>query len=308
MTVINVIVESVHTIYRVIANTPTLMKYYQRIKQTHTLSTNHSSQAANGKMSVHPIVQLQTDIGNAATSRLITSQSQHPIQAKPLFSGLSSELNSDLRSNDAAGERMPTVVRQKMEVAFGTDFSNIRIHQGTEAPSIGAAAYTRGEHIHFAPGKYDPKSDLGQQLLGHELTHVMQQRAGKVAMSPNQDVSINTDTQLESEADKLGMKAAQGEPVQVISKGAEATNNSTQVIQCSPLKNLRYWLGRNIGLGIGASGRRGVADRNQANQVNPGFQITPALLNTAALAQQLIYTDDPNNFRMDGPLPRRYSM
>ena len=65
---------------------------------------------------------------------------------------------------------------QGMESSFGTDFSSIRVHpDSSKAPEVGALAYTQGTDIHFAPGQFKPETSAGQQLLGHELTHVIQQ-------------------------------------------------------------------------------------------------------------------------------------
>jgi hypothetical protein len=115
----------------------------------------------------------------------------------------------------SAGSQLPQPVQQKMEAAFATDFSDVRIHQGPQAKSIKALAYTQGNHIHFAPGKYDPNSQAGQKLLGHELTHVVQQRAGRVPVPQGKGTPINADPALEAEADELGAKAARGEQVTV---------------------------------------------------------------------------------------------
>ncbi len=112
-----------------------------------------------------------------------------------------------------AGTPLPDKVRTKMESSFGQDLSGVRVHQGSEAPSIGAAAYTRGSDIHFAPGTYNPSSSSGQKLLGHELTHVVQQRAGRVRAPAGAKIPINSDRGLEREADVHGAKAAKGEPV-----------------------------------------------------------------------------------------------
>ena len=48
---------------------------------------------------------------------------------------------------------------------------------------IGAQAYTTGSDIHFAPGQYDPHSPAGQEVLGHELWHVVQQKEGRVGLA-----------------------------------------------------------------------------------------------------------------------------
>lgn len=112
------------------------------------------------------------------------------------------------------GSPLPAEVRARMERAFGADFSAVRIHQGEHAASIGARAYTRGTDIHFAPGTYDPSSAAGQELLGHELAHVVQQSQGRVAATvQKKGVAINDDASLEHEADQLGARAARGEAI-----------------------------------------------------------------------------------------------
>lgn len=72
------------------------------------------------------------------------------------------------------GQPLPPQVKGKMESYFATSFSDVRIHVGPQASSIGALAFTHGSNLYFAPGQYNPNTPHGQQLLGHELTHVMQ--------------------------------------------------------------------------------------------------------------------------------------
>jgi len=110
---------------------------------------------------------------------------------------------------DTPGNQMPQAVRSKMEAAFNADFSNVKIHEGDKAASMGALAYAQGEDIHFAPGMYNPNSTSGQELLGHELAHVIQQREGRVkATKQAKGLSVNDDTALETEADELAFLAA----------------------------------------------------------------------------------------------------
>ncbi|MEO7733402.1 MAG: DUF4157 domain-containing protein [Kofleriaceae bacterium] len=126
-------------------------------------------------------------------------------------------------STTSGGQAMPAEVRAKMEHAFGADFSAVRIHQGGEAQSMGALAYTQGSDIHFAPGQYDPTSARGQELLGHELTHVVQQSQGRVPV-PTQakGLQINDDAALEGEADQMGARAARGEALGMHAGGTVA--------------------------------------------------------------------------------------
>lgn len=107
---------------------------------------------------------------------------------------------------------IPNEVKQRMENSFGTDFSSVRVHpESSKAPEVGALAYTQGTDIHFAPGQFKPDTSSGQQLLGHELAHVVQQQEGRV--QPTTEIagmSVNDDASLEHEADLLGSKAANG--------------------------------------------------------------------------------------------------
>jgi hypothetical protein len=106
------------------------------------------------------------------------------------------------------GQPLPGDVRTKMETAFGMDFSDVRIHVGQEASSIGALAYTWGTDIHFAPGQYNPHTIHGQKILGHELWHVVQQKSGRVSNPFGGGVAVVQDHALEAEADRMGVKAA----------------------------------------------------------------------------------------------------
>lgn len=108
----------------------------------------------------------------------------------------------------AVGRALPDGVRRKMEAFFKTDFSNVRIFQGTQAQSIGAHAFTMGSDIYFAPGQYSPDTPRGQQLLGHELAHVIQQRQGRVRAPQGKGTVVVNDHGLEAEADRLGARAA----------------------------------------------------------------------------------------------------
>jgi hypothetical protein len=108
----------------------------------------------------------------------------------------------------SGGLPLPAEVRAKMETAFGADFSEVRVHIGQEASSLGAIAYTWGTNIHFAPGQYNPHSLQGQKLLGHELWHVVQQRSGRVSNPFGGGVAVVQDHALEAEADRMGIKAA----------------------------------------------------------------------------------------------------
>jgi len=106
------------------------------------------------------------------------------------------------------GQRLPETVQKKMEALFSADFSAVRVHIGNEASTIGASAFTHGTDLYFAPGQYNPQTPQGQRLLGHELTHVVQQRAGRVRSPLGSGVAVVQDPTLEAEAERMGLKVA----------------------------------------------------------------------------------------------------
>ena len=108
-----------------------------------------------------------------------------------------------------SGEPLPPALKKQMEDYFETDFSEVRVHVGSEAPAIGALAFTVGTDLYFAPGQYQPHTQNGRELIGHELTHVVQQREGRVDNPFGAGVAVVHDEELEAEADRHGRAAAQ---------------------------------------------------------------------------------------------------
>lgn len=120
----------------------------------------------------------------------------------------------------SGGEPLEPAIQARMERSFRHDFSAVRIHQGRTAIDLGALAFASGYNIHFAPGHYDPQSAKGQELLGHELAHVVQQASGRVPPTvQSKGMSINDDGSLEREADEAGSRAARGEVADIPSGG-----------------------------------------------------------------------------------------
>lgn len=77
------------------------------------------------------------------------------------------------------GAPLAAAVRTDMEQRLGHDFSKVRIHAdetaARSARHVSAHAYTWGHDIVFGAGRFQPQTRRGQQLLAHELTHVVQQ-------------------------------------------------------------------------------------------------------------------------------------
>ena len=143
--------------------------------------------------------------GVAATARPVQAHgvagSRSAAEVIPLDPG-------QLNLGSSMGRPLPAGVQRKMEALFGEDFSDVRVHSGAQAHAIGAIAFTLGSNIYFAPGHYSPDTPRGHQLIGHELTHVVQQRAGRVRNPQGAGLAIVQDHALEAEADRMGTRAA----------------------------------------------------------------------------------------------------
>jgi Domain of unknown function (DUF4157) len=136
---------------------------------------------------------------------------------------------------------LPAPVLAEMEQSFSEDFSDVRIHEGPEAAAVGAIAYTQGTDIYFQPGYFDPASKSGKELLAHELTHVVQQRAGRVKADDGplgKDLPLNADPALEAEADSAGARAARGESAGIAASGRRGAGGSEAPIQRYAAVNL----------------------------------------------------------------------
>ena len=90
------------------------------------------------------------------------------------------DVTAQIAATRGRGTPLAPAVRDRMSAALGDSFSDVRVHTDPLATalarSVQARAFTTGADIYFAGGEYSPGSSSGQQLLAHELTHVVQQR------------------------------------------------------------------------------------------------------------------------------------
>lgn len=114
-----------------------------------------------------------------------SSQSKNNQIQKKENNGEEAEVTTDIKANidalDGKGRPLPDSTRDYFEPRFGADFSQVRVHTDTQAAgtakSLNAKAFTIGNNIVFGQSQFAPNSHEGQRLMGHELTHVVQQGA-----------------------------------------------------------------------------------------------------------------------------------
>ena len=114
------------------------------------------------------------------------------------------------KMDTGSGSSLPSSIQASASQQLQGDLSGVNIHQNSQkASELGALAYTQGKDIHFAPNAYDPHTSSGKSLIGHELTHVVQQSEGRVqATGEIEGMPLNDDTSLEREADEMGNRIA----------------------------------------------------------------------------------------------------
>jgi hypothetical protein len=87
--------------------------------------------------------------------------------------GSGGDMDAIERSIDQAlggGQGMDHGTRTRMEAAFGTDFSGVRIHTDSRADglsqSLSARAFTTGRDVFFRKGEYSPGNVVGARATG----------------------------------------------------------------------------------------------------------------------------------------------
>jgi hypothetical protein len=99
----------------------------------------------------------------------------------------SNDLESEIQNARGGGQSLDAGLQAKMGQAMGADFSGVKVHTDSQSDqlnrSIQAKAFTTGQDVFFRQGAYEPSSRGGQELIAHELTHVVQQTGAGQAQS-----------------------------------------------------------------------------------------------------------------------------
>lgn len=123
---------------------------------------------------------------------------------------------------NSPGQPLDAQTRAFMEPRFGHDFSSVRVHNDTRAArsarAVSALAYTVGNDIVFGKGQYAPRTAIGQKLISHELTHVIQQSGTGISGRSATLVIGSPSSALEQEAEVLSKEINRGQMTASISQ------------------------------------------------------------------------------------------
>jgi hypothetical protein len=116
---------------------------------------------------------------------------------------ISPNLEEEILSLREGGRLLSQSERAFFEPRFGYDFSNVKLHTNYQAGclthELNAKAFTIGQDIFWGKGISVPGTVLGNHLLAHELTHVIQQQSalpitddkGGLSISEARNKSVN---------------------------------------------------------------------------------------------------------------------
>jgi len=152
------------------------------------------------------VLHLQRAAGNAGVSSLLEPD-EHEAHEHEARSPVLDVVGS------GGGTGLDADTRGFMESRMGHDFGDVRVHTdgkaSDSAKAVNAHAYTVGSDVVFQSGAYSPGTDAGNRMLAHELTHVVQQKAGPVDGGPAaggirvSDPSDRFEREAESNADRV---------------------------------------------------------------------------------------------------------
>ncbi len=122
--------------------------------------------------------------------RIQRKDDEMPVDKSGSFEA-SGDVESRISAKSGSGQTIPDVNREMFESSMGRDFSGVNVHTDSESDSLnkelGARAFTTGSDIFFRQGEYNPGSSGGQELLAHELTHVVQQGSAGVKKKADEE-------------------------------------------------------------------------------------------------------------------------
>ncbi|MGR3278880.1 eCIS core domain-containing protein [Acaryochloris marina NIES-2412] len=164
-------------------------KYEQEADRVASQVAQHINAPTFKENSVRESIQREKDLEGVMCARGF----QAAIQRKQAIESgeASADLESVINSVRGGGQPLDAGLQQSMGQTMGADFSGVRVHTDAQSDqlnqSIQARAFTTGQDVFFREGAYQPGSRGGQELIAHELTHVVQQNGGEVQRQNEHD-------------------------------------------------------------------------------------------------------------------------
>ena len=176
----------------------------QVVKQINSPEAAQSTQGQSVQRQEEPVEELQAkpsisdlqrsplplEVQREAMPAEEELQAKSILQRREAIAGgeATNDLDTAINSARGGGQPLEAGLQRSMGQAMGADFSGVKVHTDAKSDqlnqSIQAKAFTTGQDVFFRQGAYDPGSRGGQELIAHELTHVVQQNGGAVMRLP----------------------------------------------------------------------------------------------------------------------------
>lgn len=170
----------------------TLGKVGDRYEQEADATAKKVVQAINA-----PTVQTKSAPVEPVGRNLAISPLAGVMQAQGNLSGgaVSRDVEAGIQRAKGGGQALDAGLQESMGQAMGANFSGVRIHTDSQSnqlnTAIQAKAFTSGQDVFFRQGEYNPGSSQGQELIAHELTHVVQQSDGLRSIQKKEPTQVN---------------------------------------------------------------------------------------------------------------------
>ncbi len=166
-----------------------------------------------------PKIQRQPLHVKPLIQRQVLEEKEEISQAKDI-AGQSTTITPSIESRiselQSGGQPLDPATRAFFEPRFGQDFSGVRVHTDAKAAevarAVNARAFTVGRDVVFGIEQYSQRSTEGRRLLGHELTHVVQQGLGL----RDNNLTVGGAQVLETEVDKVCTLTSTNQPMNVM--------------------------------------------------------------------------------------------
>jgi hypothetical protein len=125
-----------------------------------------------------PLARLASAVGNQAFTRTVARLRD----GEGILAGgvVHPDVEGAIAAARGRGRPLDLGSSQRAGMSLGDSFGDVRVHTDGYAAAlsraVSARAFTVGSDIFFGAGEYSPASSGGQELLTHELAHVVQQR------------------------------------------------------------------------------------------------------------------------------------
>ena len=189
------------------------------------------------------VQQINTPASVRATQGESVQRTEAPeeeeIQTKSEITSLqrqeaSADLTSAINSARGNGQALDPGLQAQMGQAMGADFSRVRVHTDSQSDrlnqSIQAKAFTTGQDVFFRQGEYQPGSRGGQELIAHELTHVVQQGGAEKTIVQRKYDKEKLETTIKRVYSSIGKDAKEKDFVEALKEFAEESEETTEEI------------------------------------------------------------------------------